>query len=362
MREELGLQLSELFSAIIYFHKGGISKYQLIEYFWEDSENPANALKYAIYRLRNKLKKMKYFNSYEWILTKQDGYIFNNELKFTFDIDEFNKLLSLNKITQSDIDKVIKLYENGFLNSNNHLFVFNIRMFYEELYIQYVIKYCKECFIKKEYDTVLEIIEKAMLVESLNEQFILIYLKTLIETHKYNSALKYFKKISSEFYDAYKRPIGDCVTNLFDYYVETDEFIVEDIDEIANLISVKSSFSSPIFVKFMAFKQIYELIYNKHKRSHKHVSIVLVKLVTKKGLEEKMKVLRKIIDQHLRSSDVYCKLNDNQFLFIFSIEDYYDVFTIMSKLQAKFYSKCSRDEVKFHFYNRTIEQIQDFGN
>jgi len=362
MREELGIQLSEVFSSIVYFHKGGISKFSLIEYFWEDSENPSNALKYSIYRLRKKLSEMEDFKDYKWILTKRDGYIFNNSLDYVFDVDEFNKLISSKQVEEIDIDKIINLYHNGFLKNDCHLFVYNIRMFYEELFIQYIVKYCKDFFNKKDYNVVLEVIEKAMMVESLNEEFILIYLKTLIETQKYNDALKYFKKVSEEFFDYYKRPIGDCINNLFDDYVETDKYLVEDIDEIAKLLSVKSEFSKPIFVKFMSFKQIYEYIYYKYQRKHKCISVVLVKLVTKKELNIKMKILKEIIDNHLRSSDVYCKLSDNQYLFIFTIKDDYDVFTIMSKLQARFYVKCDRNEVKFNFYNRTIEQIQEYDN
>jgi DNA-binding SARP family transcriptional activator len=361
MEQELGRQLSQLFSTIIYFHKGGVSKPALIEFFWSESENPSNALKYAIFRLRNKLSKLDDFKDYNWIITKKNGYGFNENLEYIYDIDSFNKLVYENEFSLTKINKAIKLYNGGFLIEIDHMYVYNLRMFYEDLFTQFIIKSTKIFLDKGNFLEVSKIMENVLAMDYLNEEFMLIYLRSLIELKKYNYALEYYKKVSEEYYSLYKKPIGDKVGNLFNDYVESDKYICNDIEDIAKLLKVTKDIKSPIFVKFLVFQKFYELFCRRSQRSHKCISIVLVKLVSENELESKMNILKGIIDQSLRSSDIYCKLGEDEFVFIFTIRDDYDIFTIMSKLQARFFTKCKRDEVKFHFYNRTIDQLQGLG-
>ncbi len=64
LRGLLGNQLSSPFAYFSCNHTQSVSKEKIIDTFWQDSENPANALKFAIFRLRNTLKKNRRIQRY----------------------------------------------------------------------------------------------------------------------------------------------------------------------------------------------------------------------------------------------------------------------------------------------------------
>lgn len=51
----VGKQLIALLTYLICNYKQSVSKEKIIDIFWPDSENPSNALKFAIHRLRKAL-------------------------------------------------------------------------------------------------------------------------------------------------------------------------------------------------------------------------------------------------------------------------------------------------------------------
>lgn len=362
MYEELGNQLSEVMATIIYYHKGGMSKQMLIDLFWGESEKPENALKYSIFRLREKLSKIDGFKDFDWIVTKKNGYNLNDELEYIFDIDEFNKVVASGNHSTDDVDKLIELYNGGFLISNTRLYTYNIRMFYEDLFINFIQKSAMDYFRKEKYEVVLDIMEKSFVVVPLNEELIYIYLKTLIKTKRYNAALKYYQKLSKEFLSTYNKPLSEKIDNLFHAYLDSKDNSIEDIDDVVKLLKFTEESEGPMNVNFLNFKQLYERVYREQQRTDKHVAVALVELRTEKHLERKMEILKEVIESKLRKSDIYTKLNSNEYLFLFVVKDDFDIYTIMSKLQASFYLKCRRNEVRFHFYSRSMEEIQGENN
>ena len=89
LEELLGNQLSNVFALLVCNNEKGVTKNELIEKFWYDSENPANALKYAIFRLRNTLKQEPLLSDYNIVVTNKTGYTISDEFEIELDVEEF---------------------------------------------------------------------------------------------------------------------------------------------------------------------------------------------------------------------------------------------------------------------------------
>lgn len=82
-------KLAKLLAYIIYHHRRKLSSNDLQELMFAsgESNNPANALKALIYRLRTILKNN--LGEYDYILSSQGTYYWNPEIEMIFDVDDF---------------------------------------------------------------------------------------------------------------------------------------------------------------------------------------------------------------------------------------------------------------------------------
>ena len=69
LSSQIGKQLTALLSYLICNYKQSVSKEKIIDNFWPDSENPSNALKFAIHRLRKTLETVEGLPNVELIVT-----------------------------------------------------------------------------------------------------------------------------------------------------------------------------------------------------------------------------------------------------------------------------------------------------
>ena len=109
LKEKLGKQLTSLFAFLLVNHNHPIDKDKLINTFWPDSENPSNALKYAIHRLRGALKEIKEFEHVDIVTSANNTYQINPVLDISLDTDAFESAVGNGK-KNKDLDA----YKNAF--------------------------------------------------------------------------------------------------------------------------------------------------------------------------------------------------------------------------------------------------------
>ena len=88
-------QLWNLLEYLITFRNRDISHEELISALWPDNriDNPANALKNLIYRIRSDLAENRVPDSMDFILYKRGTYSYNNSLPTLVDTEEFERLI-----------------------------------------------------------------------------------------------------------------------------------------------------------------------------------------------------------------------------------------------------------------------------
>ena len=125
LSSQIGKQLTALLSYLICNYKQSVSKEKIIDNFWPDSENPSNALKFAIHRLRKTLETVEGLPNVEMIVTTANGYQFNPTISVELDTEAFEKAVLEAK--SDDRIRFVGFVEGKELQelySNARLFVF----------------------------------------------------------------------------------------------------------------------------------------------------------------------------------------------------------------------------------------------
>lgn len=211
LTEKLGNQLSSIFAFMLCNHNQLISKEKIIDTFWPDSENPGNALKYAIFRLRKSLAEIDGIDE-EWIVTGNKGYQIQPELSFSLDIEEFENYISVAKQSE-DIEayqKAIDLYRGNLLEGIESEWIDVDRGYYKSIVLQACNTLSSYYLENKKVKEAIRVAEKGLSYDELDEQLIASYLKGLIQDKKYNQAMTYYQFINKK----YKEKLGMSLDNI----------------------------------------------------------------------------------------------------------------------------------------------------
>ena len=172
-------QLWILLEYLIANRLNDISQEKLIEILWDDEEcdNPSNALKNLIYRLRNMLGALSNEENYDFIVFKRNVYSWNNELPCMIDTEEIEKASKSAKTGNLSYEERLKaylraidLYKGDFLpKSSMNEWVISYGTYYKNIYIDCVRGAGKLLMSSNKFEDVAQICEKAAAKEPYDE-------------------------------------------------------------------------------------------------------------------------------------------------------------------------------------------------
>lgn len=138
LSSQIGKQLTALLSYLICNYKQSVSKEKIIDNFWPDSENPSNALKFAIHRLRKTLETVEGLPNVEMIVTTANGYQFNPAISVELDTEAFEKAVLEAKSDNSveQYRQAADLYDGAFLEGVEIEWVLTDRGYYRSIFVQ----------------------------------------------------------------------------------------------------------------------------------------------------------------------------------------------------------------------------------
>lgn len=124
----LGKNLKQFFEILLYYRLNPLTKEQLIDLLWNDSENPSSALKFAVHKLRQLLSAQPVFKDLDLIVTTKNGYGINPDIEMFVDTEEVDRLwrLSIDKsvsITEKRelLSQLVSIVKQPFLINSAHL-------------------------------------------------------------------------------------------------------------------------------------------------------------------------------------------------------------------------------------------------
>lgn len=354
----LGRQLSALFALIVLGYGTVVNKEYLINKLWQDSENPVNALKYAIYRLRSNLKKIPELADVELVQTLKNGYQLNMEVIEYLDVMEFSEAYAERSqgIEVETLMRLFDLYKGHLLNNIDGEWVDGIREHYYRQFLFVCEQLCIHELKEKHSNQVLHITQRVLAYDEYNELFNGYYLKALILSNQYNAALKHYDSLSKKFLQEFGYAMSNEDNELFKIISSnSDNEERKNIHELASSLADSDMELGAFFSEYIAFKKMYQFELRNSLRTQQGSYFVLFELrCSKAKMDKVMRYFLSVIAETLRINDVYTQINQSQVGLMLKLQNEQDAFIVIERLMNKLYKKFNADSVKLNYHVTNI--------
>ena len=349
LRELLGNQLSSLFAYFLCNHTQSVSKEKIIDTFWQDSENPANALKFAIFRLRNTLKKIDEFKDIDWILTVNGGYQINKNISFSLDIDVFeqNILDAKQKNDISYLENAVNMYQGSFLDGIDADWIQVDKGYYNSVVTEASADIAEVLLEQGKSAEAISVLEKSLDYDELDEQLVSLYIKALIQNKKYNQAMQYYQYINQKYLEILGFSLESSgkkfETILSEQGVSlNDKKKSENINRIPN----KAGVSGPMIVDSEIMKSLCLYEANNVGRSDTYAFVLKISVkADKEQLKSIKDDLLSILKVSFRKSDVLSEIDEDCFELLLKFRNEEDTEIIKKRILSRFSKKYEQDNI-----------------
>lgn len=357
----LGKNLKQFFEVLLYYRLNPLSKEQLIDLLWNDSDNPSSALKFAVHKLRQLLSSQPLFKDLDLIVTTKNGYGINPEIPMVVDTEEVDRLWRLaNDKSVAVIKKrelLGQLYsyiKQPFLVNSSHLmWTVPIREYYTGIFNRSLLFLLNEYELEKQYDYVMDLAQVGLKMEPYNEDFHYYYLNSLVLSAQYRKAIDYYEHLSKQFYKEFNLQLSLRTKNLYNFIIAKEELETLDISELMNNLNDNSEFQGALYCEYEVFKRLYQIALRNSERTDEQTYVMLFDLncaendyVVSKMLER----LKTAIGVSLRKGDVFARMNTSQFILLLPCKTEENAHMISSRIQQGFYKNTDRKLARIHYH------------
>lgn len=329
---ERSRQVINLFAYLLLNRFEQISQERLIESLWPDekSDDPANALKNLVYRLRRVLSNHVNLDGNNCIVIKNGTYAWNTEIPCIIDAEGMENwwkkasIESLPACTRIEYyNKAISLYKGRFMAD----FFFDgwgapISSYYQSLYMNCVCEALALMEKERRFEDIIVLCEAAITMEPYEEILHEYLLKSLISLNKKNKALNHYNAISKKFYKDLGVKLCDSIRCLHKELIKDLKSVETDISAIKGAMkgSDYEADNGAFLCDFEIFKHFYRLELRSAERAGQSVFLCLFTMSSTKEITGKsviinaMEKLQDVIISSLRKGDVVSRFSPMQFI------------------------------------------------
>lgn len=342
--EKLGKQLSSIFAFMLCNHTQQITKEKLIDTFWQESDNPNNALKYAIYRLRKYLPTVEGMEE-EWIVTASNGYQINDALSYSIDIEEFEKYIFEAK-EKNDIccyQKAIDLYRGNLLSDIEAEWIDVDRGYYRSMIVQACSTLSSVYLEKKQTKDAVLVAEKGLKFDELDEQLITTYLRALIQEKKYSQAMTYYQYINKKYKEKMGLPLENIAGQKFSAILSAQGMSsYDEKDKVYVRETENTSIGGPLEVDAKTMNSICLFVMRNVDRIKINGYVLTISIQdTKEKTKKIMDELSSIFKVSFRRSDVLAKIHENEYALFLNLRKEKDTVIIEKRILSRLSKKYS---------------------
>lgn len=359
---ETGTRLNKPFEVLILlFQKRDlrISNEELMNRLWnEDSkaDNPAGALKSAVYLLRKLLKKADPETNF--IFTEGKQYVWNPEIPVQVDLWDFEDVVlkvKYNRVSEEEklqlCRKAIQLYAGDFLPElSEHHWAIQQSIYYRRLYMDAIEMIGDLLFSKGSRDCwneLLSICNRALLTDPFSEKLYILLFRTMQQLDMKQEILNYYPVVSQTYFDEMGEQMPQIVRNIYQWASNSTYHTIKDIYQIQRDLEETIRTERPIngayFCSYEIFKHIFHMIVRSADRENNCVILMLLTLSLENGanfskdsLNRAMGMLEEVIQTTMRKGDVFSRYSRNQFVLMLPVKKSKDGKQVEKRLRQAF--------------------------
>ncbi len=324
-------QLWHLIEYLIAFRRKEISQDELIGVLWPDSdiENPSNALKNLIYRIRTMLSSQGLPYAKEMILFSRGRYHWNNTLPASVDFEEFEELYNQAQSPTLDADTKIEkflaaiaLYRGDFLpNSRYENWAAQLGGHFNALYFKCVGAVLNMLGDRGRFPEVERICRDALKIDQFDEFIHRHLITALVRQGRQKQALNHYAYVTDLFFRELGVNLSGAMRSLYHEIIKTVNDVEADINAIKDELQEHGQRMGAFYCDYEVFKNLYQLEARTAARSGQSVFLGLLTLMDSQenepDLKQRAKImefLHEMIKTSLRKGDVYSRFSSTQYV------------------------------------------------
>ncbi|MBP0981549.1 MAG: winged helix-turn-helix domain-containing protein [Oscillospiraceae bacterium] len=367
-----------LLAYIIAHRDKAISQQEFIDALWgdDDGQNPINALKTLLYRIRILLEPLQNAYGAEFILSQRGSYSWNKDVDCVLDIDEFEAICKAaateGVAPQEKIElysKAVELYKGDFLPKlSMEFWAVPISVHYHSLYLTIVKRYAELLEQSGMYAKMSDTAAKALEIESLDEDLHCLQIRALIHQGKDAAALGHYDKATDLLYRNLGVRPSQALRELYTEMMKAQESIETDLGIIQQQLREVEALPGAFVCEFGFFKMAYRLEARRAIRAGQSVFIALFTVFTSLGEIPELNVLNTAMDQllealkgSLRKGDVVARYSGMQYVVMLPTLTYEDGEKVMTRIANNFNKYNRRQTVKLHYKLQQLELPEDIN-
>jgi len=338
---------------LITFRNRDVSQTELIDLIYPEgkSDNPANALKTTIHRVRGELIELGHENAQNMIVQRRGAYAWNSNIECVIDAEEFEKLCRAAASADAEEKSLenylhaIELYKGDFLHKSAlEPWAVQLNIYYHTLFSDAVHKTI--ALLKKNHDwhRMIEVCEKALNIDAFDEDLYYNMILALINTENHSLALEEYRKMTTLFYREFGVTPSKETMKLYREILKPNSKEVEmDLSIIKENLKEEEPGRGPFFCEYEIFKDFYRIEVRISARTGESVYLALLTLVSEDGGVPKVKQLNKYMDRlrdsinkTLRSGDIFAQYSVCQFILLLPLTTYENGEMIMDRVVKRF--------------------------
>ena len=299
-----------------------INNQQLITLLWPngDADKPEGALRNLVYRVRKEMRMLFDF-PVDCIKAKGRSYYWNLEIKCQVDYEPIIRLSKKIKLENDPIRKyqfcleMVSLYQGEILpdfNYNSWVFELN--------------KSIKQKVIDAIDDTITVLNQYKMNKEILDicnkniddMMFYEIKLNAYYNCGNYNEALSFYHWVVDYYHSKYGLEVSQNLKNIYNLVLNKQSLLSMNIDQLDNYLNHDDN-KNALYLDYDLFKSVYQYTCRMVQQTMQPQVLALLTLVKEKeeaDIEKGHLLLKQVINENLKSSDVFSKVNQLQFALI----------------------------------------------
>ena len=302
-----------------------VTQEELMDIFFDNDfvGNPGSSVRTMVYRARSALAGGGLPNADDIILSGSGGYMWNNTVRCSVDVEEFESLCKkASTVTDRDerLDLLMdaaELYRGDFLpGSSGEMWVMPLARWYRSLFINCVHEALTMLLEDGRNDEAEELCVKALRMDPFDETILEHHLRALLAQGKNAEALDEYKRMEAMFYDELGVDFSENLRSLYSRIQQPDikeglslELTLKDwLDE--------ADFPGAFYCDLSVFKIVYQLEARSTSRSGR--TTFIVRFDTKHEPKAKdggvMKQLGLAIADTLRKGDLFTRSGHNQYM------------------------------------------------
>lgn len=261
-------QLWNLLEYLIDFRFKDVSQEELVSAIWPNgsSENPANALKNLVYRIRSTFSSYGFSFGRDMIQYHHGNYHWNNSLDCLVDTEEFGRLAEEGAAAENPDMKLkyylqaLELYQGDFLpGSSYEEWVIPLSTGYRSQYFSIIYETLTLLLSREAYGEVQRIAERAILIDPFQEQAHTFLIRALIGQGNLQKALEHYRSVTNLFYRELGIKPSDALRSLYQEITQADDNVETDLDTIREDLVERNQPAGAYYCDYEIFRNLYRM-------------------------------------------------------------------------------------------------------